>query len=609
MDREVAQGVPLNGKTFEAKIHEISNSGNGLIETTQTKINVGPIETGAVGERIEAMKLPGTFARIKRPKRILQPNYIKKLQAMTPYDFSIDYGDAHANISKHGLRKQESIGAILEYTPNESNSAGGNECSSTSNEQNQSNDDLLYHRPVKRINKYGNGVVEIDSEFISIGPIRKDTVGYEVAVIPIGDGFGVCKTLSVRKKNYFKNHIGRIDDSLIDTLNYYEVGMTVRDRQREYIQNGIIVNLPPIAAKDYVIYHDGQKEVTVEDKDPEHDRLVSVVVVVRKKTLQEHFPEYDGETIPLKTLSEQRIEHYTYHPERLYPMEDDIPDYDGLKSVSEINTGNFQEPVAEINPSKPDDVLAGDDSPHKYEAGLSQLSPESSTEDSEEETQNKIANSSSIEAETPTEPVNGKKDKRSQGTDEEVRSPENESSQSASEPLKSEIKEPKKDTFEEEVETVTTDTSVVKDSSTGTQERSETNTGEMKNEGVQNEVNLDQLRKRAKENEVEKITQEVSTTTTTEKTQYYRSPEIKEYVKARAKGYCEGCGRPAPFTSKTGDPYLHAHHVHELSDGGSDTVDTVIALCPNCHYTVHHGEDGEKYNQKLLEKIQRLENN
>lgn len=118
--------------------------------------------------------------------------------------------------------------------------------------------------------------------------------------------------------------------------------------------------------------------------------------------------------------------------------------------------------------------------------------------------------------------------------------------------------------------------------------------------------NLNKLRKEA----VDDSSSSVSTYSS-EKSQnihqYNRSRKVKEYVKARAEGVCEGCDRPAPFRSKTGEPYLHAHHIHELSNGGSDSPETVIALCPNCHYRVHHGEDGEEYNQELLEKVQLLE--
>lgn len=118
---------------------------------------------------------------------------------------------------------------------------------------------------------------------------------------------------------------------------------------------------------------------------------------------------------------------------------------------------------------------------------------------------------------------------------------------------------------------------------------------------------LEKLQKAAEENAVENILED-TTTSTQETTQYNRSSKIREYVMARAKGVCEGCGEDAPFTSKTGDPYLHAHHIHELSEGGSDTPGTVIALCPNCHYRVHHGKDGDEYNAELLKIVQETEN-
>ncbi|WP_396275500.1 HNH endonuclease [Haloarcula sp. S1AR25-4] len=69
-----------------------------------------------------------------------------------------------------------------------------------------------------------------------------------------------------------------------------------------------------------------------------------------------------------------------------------------------------------------------------------------------------------------------------------------------------------------------------------------------------------------------------------------------------ADSKCRSCGEPAPFTSKSGQPYLHAHHIHELSDGGSDTPATVVALCPNCHYKIHHGVDGDEFNEHLRRK-------
>lgn len=126
------------------------------------------------------------------------------------------------------------------------------------------------------------------------------------------------------------------------------------------------------------------------------------------------------------------------------------------------------------------------------------------------------------------------------------------------------------------------------------------------NEETVSEQLLDNLREAAEEDSVESVPKQ-ATKTTQETQEYSRSEKVKQYVKTRANGYCEGCGEPAPFTSKTGDPYLHAHHVYELSDGGSDTPDTVIALCPNCHYRVHHGEDGASYNEELITRLSELE--
>ncbi len=94
---------------------------------------------------------------------------------------------------------------------------------------------------------------------------------------------------------------------------------------------------------------------------------------------------------------------------------------------------------------------------------------------------------------------------------------------------------------------------------------------------------------------------------TTRYSQYNRNDIVKTYVKQRADGKCEGCGEPAPFTSKTGNPYLHAHHVNELSGGGKDSIENVIALCPNCHYRVHDGEDGEQYNVYLKRRLRHIE--
>ena len=155
-----------------------------------------------------------------------------------------------------------------------------------------------------------------------------------------------------------------------------------------------------------------------------------------------------------------------------------------------------------------------------------------------------------------------------------------------------------------------TNTQTIENDVTNSMERTEAKpqaVSEQDTEPDPKSANLEELREKAEADAVKEIPAKITTNSTT-KQEYTRSPAIRKYVKARAGGACEACGDPAPFTTPTGDPYLHAHHIHELSDGGSDTIDTVAAVCPNCHYKIHHGADGNEYNQKLREKIIAIEN-
>jgi 5-methylcytosine-specific restriction protein A len=86
-----------------------------------------------------------------------------------------------------------------------------------------------------------------------------------------------------------------------------------------------------------------------------------------------------------------------------------------------------------------------------------------------------------------------------------------------------------------------------------------------------------------------------------------RSEAIRAYVLKRAKGVCEGCNKEAPFVTFQGWPYLESHHVSRVSDGGPDHPRWAIALCPNCHRRVHHGQNGEEYNARLIRRLGEIE--
>jgi 5-methylcytosine-specific restriction protein A len=70
---------------------------------------------------------------------------------------------------------------------------------------------------------------------------------------------------------------------------------------------------------------------------------------------------------------------------------------------------------------------------------------------------------------------------------------------------------------------------------------------------------------------------------------YDRNPHVVRAVLRRADGVCEDCRRPAPFLRACGKPYLEVYHKIRLADGGEDTVDNALAICPNCHRRAHYG--------------------
>lgn len=99
---------------------------------------------------------------------------------------------------------------------------------------------------------------------------------------------------------------------------------------------------------------------------------------------------------------------------------------------------------------------------------------------------------------------------------------------------------------------------------------------------------------------------------TTDTTVYYRDPSLKEMVKRIAEGKCQYCGNDAPFKDKNNEPYLEEHHIKRLADGGTDTIDNVVAICPNCHRKMHVLNDDKdivilqgiaKENKKAMDRM------
>jgi len=74
-----------------------------------------------------------------------------------------------------------------------------------------------------------------------------------------------------------------------------------------------------------------------------------------------------------------------------------------------------------------------------------------------------------------------------------------------------------------------------------------------------------------------------------------RNPDVVAERLALACGYCEICELPAPFNTNAGRPFLEVHHKKPLAEGGKDTVENTVALCPNCHSEAHFGIDRDKF--------------
>lgn len=108
-------------------------------------------------------------------------------------------------------------------------------------------------------------------------------------------------------------------------------------------------------------------------------------------------------------------------------------------------------------------------------------------------------------------------------------------------------------------------------------------------------ISTDRLEKLAKQHSRKPVLK----TTTSES--YSRDPYVSRYVKQQANGICQLCNQSAPFLDANGEPYLESHHVVWLSKNGMDSVDNMVALCPNCHRKMHVVNDPKDV--AILKKI------
>ena len=84
---------------------------------------------------------------------------------------------------------------------------------------------------------------------------------------------------------------------------------------------------------------------------------------------------------------------------------------------------------------------------------------------------------------------------------------------------------------------------------------------------------------------------------------YDRDPLIVAIMKKWADYHCEisGCQHPQ-FMDRQGRLYCEVHHIIPLADGGDDTLDNVVCLCPAHHAEVHIGKNGTELTKVLQDR-------
>ncbi len=91
------------------------------------------------------------------------------------------------------------------------------------------------------------------------------------------------------------------------------------------------------------------------------------------------------------------------------------------------------------------------------------------------------------------------------------------------------------------------------------------------------------------------------------RSEYEKDPLVRAWVLQQARGICELCRKPGPFRDVRGSWYLETHHVLPLAEGGPDTVENTVALCPNCHRRCGVSPDADKVRQEIRDALERIE--
>ncbi len=103
------------------------------------------------------------------------------------------------------------------------------------------------------------------------------------------------------------------------------------------------------------------------------------------------------------------------------------------------------------------------------------------------------------------------------------------------------------------------------------------------------EKNIDEETKNIKDENERKNTRELGKEQTVYARANFPLAEINK-IYNRAKSKCECCGCET-FEKKNGEMYFEIHHIVHYSDGGENSAQNCVLLCPNCHRKIHFAKE------------------
>ncbi len=451
----------------------------------------------------------------------------------------------------------------------------------------------------------GNGIISTRSGHLNIGPVSRDYIRNYVDIVPHGNK-AYCVTEDATDAAYPYRQYHRISHPL--DVDWFPISS--KHHQVELEISGIRGSAAFATLGEY-------SPLTVKIQLPSDDTtlqegdVVSVTPNIHTLQLEYDRIHADLEQIvfssndnPIQPANQGNHPRSKTEPDRRADKQETSSSMADSQSGSKDIASELENLLAQPDPSpvsedaarKSENILADEDSPHKYSADIKTGDRLSGSESSE-------PTDNSEDDQSPPEPsVAPKKvDDVSAEPPESQPRTEVDTDTSASAETTDSTREPVKDsggtepTSTDETESAgrieeTQDTaSPTLESTTSTEPPATTS-------------ELRTLRTKAEAAASDEPTRDTSSTGGGSR--YQRSSAIKKYVKARADGVCEACGDPAPFETPDGQPYLEAHHVDELGQGGRDHPDKVAAVCPTCHKRIHHGEDGDTLNEALRERLE-----